>query len=45
MAAGIVPAPRAIAQQVLIALAVTVAVAWIVGHTPALKSWLKAQQD
>lgn len=45
MAAGIIPAPRAIAQQVVIALAVTVAVAWIIGHTPALKTWLKAEQD
>lgn len=45
MAASIIPAPRAIAQQVLIALAVTIAVAWIVGHTPTLKAWLKSEQD
>ncbi len=43
MAAGIIPAPRAIAQQVVVALVVTIAVAWIVGHTPALKAWLKAE--
>lgn len=45
MAASIIPAPRAVVQQVVIALVVTVALAWIVGHTPALRAWLKAEGD
>jgi hypothetical protein len=44
MAASIIPAPRVLAQQVLIALAVTIAVAWVIGHTPSLKAWLKDEQ-
>lgn len=44
-AASIVPTPRVIVQQVIIALAVTVAVAWVVGRTPSLKAWIKAEQD
>ncbi len=43
MAASIIPAPRAIVQQVVVALVVTVALAWIVGHTPALKAWLASE--
>ena len=42
-AAGIIPAPRAIVQQVVVALVVTVALAWIVGHTPSLKAWLASE--
>lgn len=41
--ASIVPAPRAIVQQVIIALVVTVALAWIVGNTPSLRAWLKSE--
>ena len=45
MAAGILPTPRAIAQQVVIALAVTIAVAWIVGHSPGLRGWLQRENE
>ena len=43
MKAPIVPAPRAIAQQVVIALVTTIVVAWVIGHTPGLRSWLKSE--
>lgn len=45
MAAGIVPSGRVLAQQVVIGLVTALAVAWIIGNTPALKSWFKAQED
>lgn len=43
MAASIIPAPRVIAQQVLITLAVTLTIAWVVGHSPGLRAWLQKE--
>jgi hypothetical protein len=45
MAASIIPGPRALAQQIVIALVAAVAVAWVIGHTPPLKEWLKKQEN
>lgn len=45
MAGGIIPTPRAVAQQVVIALVVTLTIAWLVGHSPGLRAWLQREND
>ncbi len=44
MAASLIPAPRALAQQVVIALVTAIAVAWVIGHVPPLRDWLKREE-
>lgn len=44
MATRIIPAPSALAQQIVIALVAAVAVAWIIGHVPPLKAFLKREE-
>lgn len=43
-AADLIPTPKAVAQQVVLGLIAAVAVAWIIGHVPALKAWLQAER-
>lgn len=45
MASNLIPAPRMLAQQVVIALLTAVAVAWIIGHVPPIKAFLKREES
>ena len=44
MAAPLIPSGRTLAQQVIVALVTAVAVAWVIGHVPPLRDWLKREE-
>ncbi len=41
----LLPSSSTLAQQVVIALVTAVAVAWIIGHVPPLKAFLKSEEN
>lgn len=43
-AADLIPTPRALAKEVVLGLIAAVAVAFIIGHIPALKAWIQAER-
>jgi hypothetical protein len=43
-AADLIPTPKAVAKEIVLGIIAAIAVAFIIGHVPALKAWIAAER-
>ena len=43
-AADLIPTPKAMAKEIVLGILAAIAVAFIIGHVPALKAWIQSER-